>query len=56
MASLVQCQVHIIWTEHQMSKLVLNAKYLLLFSFNWGRVLMFGAHSKHYMDALTQKR
>ena len=27
------CLVHVIWTERQMSKLVLNVKYLLLLSF-----------------------
>ena len=27
------CLVHVIWTEHRMSKLVLNVKYLLLLSF-----------------------
>ena len=29
----VLCPVHVIWTEHRMSKLVLNVKYLLLLSF-----------------------
>ena len=27
------CLVHVIWTEHRISKLVLNVKYLLLLSF-----------------------
>ena len=27
------CLVHVIWTGHRMSKLVLNVKYLLLLSF-----------------------
>ena len=27
------CPVHVIWTAHQMSKLVLNVKYLLLLYF-----------------------
>ena len=27
------CLVHVIWTERQMSKLLLNVKYLLLLSF-----------------------
>ena len=27
------CLLHVIWTERQMSKLVLNVKYLLLLSF-----------------------
>ena len=30
---LVLCLVHVIWTERQMLKLVLNVKYLLLLSF-----------------------
>ena len=30
---LILCMVHVIWTERQMSKLVLNVKYLLLLSF-----------------------
>ena len=42
------CLVHVIWTERQMSKLVLNAKYfLLLYFFNYGWVLQFGAHSRY---------
>ena len=28
------CPFHVIWTERQMSKLVLNVKYLLLLSFS----------------------
>ena len=39
-----------------MSKLVLNVKYLLFFIFficSW--VLQFGAHSRYYKGALTQK-
>ena len=29
----MKCVVHVIWTGRQMSKLVLNVKYLLLLSF-----------------------
>ena len=29
----ILCLVHVIWTERRMSKLALNVKYLLLFSF-----------------------
>jgi len=44
-----------------MLKLVLNVKYLLLLSFltvtsDCDQVLQFGAHSRHYKGALTQKR
>ena len=51
------CLVHVIWTGQGMSKLVLNVKYLLLlYFFNCGGVLPFGAHSSLYKYALTQKR
>ena len=47
--------VHVIWAGRRMSKLLLNVKYLLLLSFNCGQVLQFGAHSRYYKGALTQK-
>ena len=51
------CPVHVIWTGHRMSKLVLKVKYLLLLIFfKCGQVLQFGAHSRYYNGALTQKR
>ena len=52
------CLVHVIWTEHRMSKLVLNVKYLLFLSFltvvefyNLGHIQ--GIIRVHY---ITQKR
>ena len=42
----------------QSVELVLNVKYLLLLSFFYcsHQVLQFGAHSRYYKGALTQKR
>ena len=49
----LSCPVHVIWTGHRMSKLMLNVKYLLLLSFL--------TESEFYnlgyiQGALTQKR
>ena len=52
----LQLRVYL-WTGRRMSKLVLNIKYLLLLSFFYfGRALQFGAHSRYYKGAFTQKR
>ena len=55
----LQLRVYL-WTGRRMSKLVLNVKYLLLLSFfslpPSFTILQFGAHSRYYKAALTQKR
>ena len=51
------CPDHVISTGRQMKNLVLNFEYLLLLCFfkhSW--VLQFGAPSRYYKCALTQKR
>ena len=49
------CPDHVILTGRQMATLLLNFEYLLLLFFNQGQVLKFGAPSKYYKVALTQK-
>ena len=49
------CPDHVILTGRQMATLLLNFEYLLLLFFNQGQVLKFGAPSKYYKGALTQK-
>ena len=47
----------VIWSEHGMSKLVLNVKCLLSLSFiTAAEFFNLGAHSRYYNGALTQNR
>ena len=45
-----------IWTERRMSKFSVEYQiFVIVIFFNCGRVLQFGAHSRYYKGALTQK-